>query len=399
MDERSLEDWLGAFLEVTENTEPPYLYRLWVGISSIAAALQRKCFLQWGPYTFYPNMYIVLVGPSGARKGTAMSTGYRLLSDIGITMAAQKTTLEQLIRRLGESTSNKQDPKTQKIMMHSSITIFSDELVVFLGWQQYEMMSALCDWYDCKDRWTYDTKNKGTDEVIGVWVNLMGATTPHLIQSNLPLESIGGGLTSRIIFVFGEGKEKSVPHPFLSQSELDLFDDLRNDLEKINLMSGRFHVTESFVDSWTEWYMKQDKEPPKQLDEHRFGGYIQRRPTHMLKLCMVLSASESSDMVIRKDHLERAERILLSTEVRMPQVFRGVGRNPYREVLSQMMTYMALTKVTDYATVMERFSSDADAQIMDRVIKTLEQMKYIKRENHQGGLVVLKYTGPEGKRL
>jgi len=394
MDERSLEDWIDGFMEATDNTEPPRLYRLWVAISCVAAALQRKCFLSWGPYTFYPNMYIVLVGPSGARKGTAMSPGYKLLSDIGIGMSAQSTTLQALIRRLSEGTHSKQDPKTGKLYMHSSLTIFSEELVVFLGYQEMELMSALCDWYDCKDRWTYDTKNKGTDEVLGVWVNLIGATTPHLIQSNLPMESIGGGLTSRIIFVYESGKEKSVPHPFLTQRENDLFDDLRNDLERIHLMAGRFSVTEDFIDAWTDWYTEQDRHPPKHLSEDQFGGYVQRRPTHMLKLALILSASESSQMIVTPTHLSRAQRILEATERKMPNVFRGIGKSPLSDILSKAMGFLMIKKHVPMSELMERFHADADIQVMEKVVRTLEQMKYIRIERTASGTFLV-YVGPD----
>ena len=40
--ERKLPDWLDGFMALTENSEPPVLYRKWVGISAIASALQRK---------------------------------------------------------------------------------------------------------------------------------------------------------------------------------------------------------------------------------------------------------------------------------------------------------------------------------------------------------------------
>ena len=70
---RQLVDWIDAYLKFTEKSEPPKMFHLWCAISVIASVLERKCRLEWGTITFYPNMYIVLVAPSGkARKGTAM---------------------------------------------------------------------------------------------------------------------------------------------------------------------------------------------------------------------------------------------------------------------------------------------------------------------------------------
>jgi hypothetical protein len=158
-------------------------------------------------------MYIVLVAPSGkARKGTAMSPGLEILEDLNIHLAAESITREALIRELRTATTTvTNDDGT--IEFHSSLTIYSPELVVFLGHNNPQLLSDLTDWYDCRRKWTYRTKTQGTDEIHGVWVNLIGATTPELLQSALPLDAIGGGLTSRMVFVFEETKGKIVPAP------------------------------------------------------------------------------------------------------------------------------------------------------------------------------------------
>ena len=108
------------------------MYRQWVGISTIAAVLQRKCSMRWGTITFYPNMYVALVGPAGkCRKGTAMSPGAAMLKDLGVKLSAEAITREALIRELKETTNTVVDPLTGVIYMHSSLTIYSQELTVF----------------------------------------------------------------------------------------------------------------------------------------------------------------------------------------------------------------------------------------------------------------------------
>ena len=98
---RHLDDWLEGYVKFTSNSEPPELFHIWTALSVLAASLQRKCSLPWGTLTFYPNLYVVLIAPSGkARKGTAMGPGMDLLEDLGIKMAAESTTRESLIREL-----------------------------------------------------------------------------------------------------------------------------------------------------------------------------------------------------------------------------------------------------------------------------------------------------------
>jgi len=97
---RRLDDWIEGFMEFMYSSEPPDLYKTWVAVSVIASALQRKCRLDWGSITFYPNMYIVLVGPSGkCRKGTAMRPGSKLLRQLGsVNLADEAITREALVR-------------------------------------------------------------------------------------------------------------------------------------------------------------------------------------------------------------------------------------------------------------------------------------------------------------
>ncbi len=51
---RKLNDWIDGFMQYTENSEPPLLFRKWTAISCMAAALQRKVRIEWGTaLTFY----------------------------------------------------------------------------------------------------------------------------------------------------------------------------------------------------------------------------------------------------------------------------------------------------------------------------------------------------------
>jgi len=374
---RKVGDWIEGFLRFTENSEPPTTFRRWVAVSVIAAALQRKTVLRWGYLNFYPNMYIVIVGPSGkTRKGTAMTPGYNLLRDMGIKVAAEAITREALIRELRKA-SDTTIGKDNRPILHSSLTIYSQELTVFLGYKNMQLISDLTDWYDCRDRWTYRTKNMGTDEIIGVWVNLIGATTPELIQSSLPRDAIGGGLTSRIIFIYEENKEKIVPTPFLTSEQVSLYSDLLEDLQNIYLMTGDFKVTEDFIDRWVDWYTQHNREGmfgnTKELQ-----GYVERRPNHLLKLSMILSASRSSDMLITRGDFEKALSMLEEVERNMPKVFAGVGQSPMSEVMNNMMQYIAIRKEVALDEMLEYFYRDVgDKDTLMRIVNTLEMMRYI----------------------
>ncbi|MFI5422740.1 MAG: hypothetical protein ACHQWH_02215, partial [Nitrososphaerales archaeon] len=63
-------------------------------MSVIAGALQRRVYLKWGlGQIIYPNLYVVLIGPSGrTRKGVALGIAKDILRQIsGISIAPESS--------------------------------------------------------------------------------------------------------------------------------------------------------------------------------------------------------------------------------------------------------------------------------------------------------------------
>jgi len=372
MSKRIFEDWLEKYVEYTcETSEPPESFHRWCGISLIAAALQRKCVLNWGNLKFFPNMYIVIVSPSGrARKGTAIQYYLDLAEELQISVAAEATTREALIQSLNATRKSDPDPMTGELNTHSSLTIISPELTVFLGYDNQQLMSDLTDWYDCRSRWTYRTKTSTSDEIYGVWVNLLGATTPELIRTTLPLDAVGGGLTSRIIFVFEENKGRMCPAPFISPEQDRIWKNLLHDLEQIHTIRGPFQVHPDFIPLWTDWYVNEAQESP--FEDPRFGGYSERRPNHVMKLCIIHSAARSDSRVITPDDFHKSLALLLSTERKMPRVFTGMGYLDYAATLSDVMIEIAKRGRTTKRDLLAKFYRDVDEWRMDKILGSLE---------------------------
>jgi hypothetical protein len=378
-DKRLLNDWLNGFMALTDNSEPPMLFKKWCGISAIASALQRKVKFDLGlSLRVNTNFYIVLVGPSATGKGTAMAFAEDILKEIpSIKMAAQATSRQALIRRMKENNLTDIDPLTGKMTAHSSITVFSNEFTVFLGYHNLELISDLCDWYDCKDRWSYDTIKRDKEEITGVWVNILGGTTPDSLQASLPMEAIGTGLTSRIIFVNELKREKLVIFPGLTTAQIELQQSLIRDLEQISLLVGDFRGTEDALSFYYDWCVEQDANPP--FHDRKFDGYMGRRRKHLLALAMICSASHSNSLIFTKDDIERAVGLLKEVENKMATVFRGIGRSDISSLMNEAIVFFESSNIPEVPLYLfyRRFEGDADKFMIDRVLTTLETSKYI----------------------
>ena len=371
---RILPDWIEGYLEYTDNTEPPYSYRIWMAISTIAAVLQRKCWFSLGSELWYPNFFIILTGPPVARKGTAMRPALQLMKECGVSFAADEGSRQKLIARLEKAKTFFRDPT---LGYHSSITIAATELTVFLKRNEEDMLSMLQKWFDCEDQYTYDTYAHNEQHILNIWVNIIGATTPTLLQTTLPTEAFGAGFICRTLFIYEHSKEKAVIFPTLND---EMHQKLAADLEEIATLEGRFSVenAEAFMDLYSEFYFGNEKNPP--IKDIRLEKYNDRRAMHLCKLCMIISASRTNDRVITCDDFRRALKILKAMEKKMPAAFRGVGANPLAATQDQIMRTLALKGMTTYNELMNIYHADINLTQLSDIISSLQTMGYCKRD-------------------
>ena len=390
MPQRNEQDWLTSYLQLTENSEPSELYRLWSGISGIAACLQRKCFLNWHTEV-YPGMYIILVGPSAARKTFAINQIEDIISGLpNVLILPDSITREAMIHTLADNTASiLKDDGTSTLS--SSATLLAGELAVFLKRGDFALLSFLTDIYDNKKTpWIYSTKGKGVDTINGVWLNILGALTPSHVRDVLPQSAgVEGGLTSRMIFVYAPGIEKSVSDPRRGKVNFQHQERLREDLEQVCMLSGEFTIEDDWVELWKPWY--DDRGADCKLPQNFFGAYIERRGLHILKLSMIISVSESSDMVIKARHFQRALHYLTCTEYVMNGAFIQYGRADIHVILGKIMMYISTHGEVTYHKLMSEFIRDVTCAELDGILETLRRSGKYKNRG------AIWYEAPKGE--
>jgi len=365
----------------------------------ISAVLQRRVHIKWGYELIYPNMYVVLVGPSGrSRKGTAMNIGKDILKDIGgISVASESITREALIRKMNDSITSYTDPTTRMIRFHCALTAISPELSVFLGQNDVKFLADLTDWYDSADEWTYETKNVGTDKLQGICFNLLGATAPDWFSSILPQEAVGGGFTSRIIFVVEDKKKQTVADHMPTEEELAMKKLLIKDLEKISTITGQYELTVDAKDRYIAWYEEQDKLMDKgefPIEDRRFAGYCERRATHVRKLSMAVAASQRQETIVELADMERSMELFKTIEKNMHKTFSGLGSSPYSLATERILAFIEQKREVTRSEVMRQFYRDVDTPTLKLIEDAMEYMKTVRIvrdiENRE---VIYKYLG------
>lgn len=357
MSARNHQDWLKAFVEYASFGEAPLTMYFWVGVSAVAGALRRRVWIDQGFFRWLSNFYIVLVAPPGiVAKSTTASIGMNLLREVpNIKFGPDVVTWQALVQSLANSTE--MFPLGDKFYPQSAITIESSEFGNFLNPNDREMVDVLVSLWDGKQgAFTKITKTQGSDEVINPWVNIVACTTPAWIAGNFPEYMIGGGFTSRCIFVYAEEKRRYVAYPgqTLPKEFLEMKLKLVQDLERISNLAGPYEIDAQAIKWGEDWYERHYKSRPPHLNNERFGGYIARKQTHIHKLAMIMAAAKRDELVITTDELSDADRVVSALELAMPKVFSQIGRTEISRHMEELLSCIRAYREIEY---MELFKS------------------------------------------
>lgn len=327
---RILKDWLPAFMDYTSGTEAPRLMHFWCGVSAIAGALRRKVWIDMKRFKWTPTFYIIFVAPPGIiSKTTTMDMGMDLLKQVpGIKFGPDVVTWQALVGKFAEAGESFQYGEDWYPM--SPLTLASGEFGNLINPQDRDMINFYITMWDGRSTFEKVTKHSGNDVIEAPWINMIGCTTPHWIADNMPSATVGGGFTSRCIFVYGDKKENFIAYP--DEHVAKDYDAQRAaliaDLEHISVnLVGPFQLPEETRAWGREWYKKLWSHASSKQDSDHLDGYMARKQTHMHKLAMVLSASRSDSLIITVEDLILANTMLEEAEVHLENVFSRIGRS------------------------------------------------------------------------
>ena len=343
MAKRHFDNWLTAFMNYASFSEAPPHMHFWSGVSAVAGALRRRVWIDMSYFQWHPNFYIILVAPPGiVSKSTTAGIGMSLLKRVpDIKFGPDVVTWQALVSGFAESTMSFEYQGEFHAM--SALTIESSEFGNLLNPQDKEMVDLLVSLWDGKPgAFEKKTKGSGCDTVENPWINLIACTTPAWIAGNFPEYMIGGGFTSRCIFVYAEKKAKLVAYPgeFVPKNIKQIAQHLIEDLCQISMMAGEYVLDQSALTWGRAWYEAHYAAKHLHMDDERFGGYLARKQTHIHKLAMILAAAESERLVITAEHLALANQMVTDLEPDMQFVFSKIGKSEDAVYAERLIYYV-----------------------------------------------------------
>lgn len=318
-------------MDYAKFSEAPRHMHFWAAVSAVAGALRRKVWIDQAYFKWYCNMYIVFVAPPGiVSKSTTAGIAMELLRRVpGIKFGPDVVTWPSLV----EIMANGAEAFEYKEAWHpmSAITLESSEFGNLLDPRDKDMVDLLVSLWDGKQgAFSKNTKTAGNDKIENPWINLIACTTPSWIAGNFPEYMIGGGFTSRTIFVYADAKAQYVAYPskHVPADMEGIKTRLVEDLAHIaNTVTGEYVLTPEAFEWGEAWYKKHFQSRPANMDMDRFGGYFARKQTMIHKLAMILAASSSDELSITPEHLDIANTMVTDLEPDMQFVFSKIGRS------------------------------------------------------------------------
>jgi len=325
---RNFPDFIPAYLEYASVTEAPKRMHFWSCVGIIAGAMRRRVWIDMKRFQWYPSFYIIYVGPPGiVAKSTTIDIAMDLLRQVpGIKFGPNAITWQALVTAFAAASESFEWRSEWHPM--SPLTLAASELGSLLNLQDRDMVNLLIELWDGKKTYEKITKMSGNDIIEAPWINLQAGTTPHWVADNMPQAMIGGGLSSRCIFVYGDTKEKYIAYvdEMVGKGDDKLRLRLIQDLEQIAMLVGPFIIDPAAREWGKAWYERFWKDATSRMDDTMLEGYAARKQTHLHKTAMVLSASRGASLTITKEDLELANVMLEDLEADMHRVFSRIGR-------------------------------------------------------------------------
>lgn len=352
---RHFENWLTAYVRYASCSEAPKMIHFWAGVSAVAGALRRKVYFDQVKFQWYPSFFIIFVGPPAViTKSTTADGSMDLLKAVpGIKFGPNSVTWQKLSETLANSCESFEDGEEWKPM--SAVTFVASELGSLIDFEDAGMVNFLIELWDGKKSYEKQTKTSGSETIEAPWVNILGCTTPQWIAANMNATTMGGGFTSRCIFVYGNKKERPVAYidEMAPPDYADMKAKLTQDLESIaTRLVGSYKLTDEARVWGRDWYRNLWAYDYKAENPDWLNGYIGRKQAHLHKLALVYAAAQRDELVITRDDLQICNLMLQELEPSMNLVFERAGRG---EESIQADRLIAILKAKGSMTYQEAF--------------------------------------------
>jgi len=375
-------DWLSNTVHLHSEFEPPMRYYYWSCLSIVSAALKDRVFLDRFSYKLYPNIYVILFGPSGVKKGPPISLAKDVVTRLEITRVINgRSSVESIMKDLG--TSKKIGGKT---ITDSCAFISSSEMssAVISSAQSLDIMTDLGDRIYNTGEWDYRLKNSEPIKLKAPTITWLSGTNEALFREFVPEKNLKGGLIGRT-FIISEHKENRINSLMFAPEVIPDRAKIAQSIEHLRELKGEMTMEKDVRDAFDDWYINfKTKIIPKLSDD---TGTAERACDNILKIAMIISCAKRADLIITIDDIEEAMKEVISLLAPTKKVSNNAKQNiiSMGEKTGMILKYLANNDGhrENKVILLRKFITRMDHEDLDKIIHGLEQSGVL-RTNRNG---------------
>lgn len=366
-------------LRFTVQSESPRRYYYWSSLATISAVTKNQTWLirQGGQLKLFPNIYVLLIGRSGLRKGPPVNLARALVTAVNNTkVVVGRQSIQALISVLSRAVTKENGGPP---LVDATGALFASEFASFII-SDPQALTVLTDLYDGQynPEWTNTTKISGAEILKNPNITMLGASNEIHLKDALPDNAIGGGFLARTFIIFADKKSHSDPGVSNQENHFEEnFKHMTKTLDAISKVRGQFSWHKDALELYERWYMQYDE--ADHSDDTT--GTMERFHDHVLKVAMLVSLSRKLDRRLELEDVTEAIRacqdfIPGAKRVALGQIGKSISAPGTAVLLRELITHpehrilrsKALAKHWQYFDSFE----------LDRIAESLEAQKAIK---------------------
>lgn len=372
--------WIERVLEGTKGSESPREYYYWAGLSAISAVVANRVYLDRFYYKLWPNIYVILVGRSGLRKGPPVSLAKRLVEEVDNTRVfSGRTSIEAIISELATASTKANGGPP---IMDARGFLVSSEFASFII-QNDAALTILTDLYDrnYNDKaWDYLTKGGGKQKLKEPYLTMIGASNEVHFKDAVPQNALGGGFVARTFIIHADRKSTSNS---LTERPAQLLDipELAKHLRAIAALEGPFQWSREGKELYDAWY--------RDFDNSEFEddtGTLERLSDSVLKVAMLVSLSRGTSLVLSGEDVAEGIRKCLGFVPGARKVALGAqGKSVSREGTAVVLRYLLAhpEHAVSKTKLLQKFWGHFNADELKVIIDSLVIARAVKLEQRQ----------------
>jgi len=371
-------DWLDRSICQYSEYEPPIRYYYWSLLSAVSAIVKDKVWIdRGGSYNLYPNIYVLLFGPSGIRKGPPIALAKSIVTRVDNTRVINgRATVEAIIKELGTV----QHKKDKRIINDSCGFIVSSELssAIIGNTNSLDILTDLFDRIYNEGEWGYRLKNSEIIMLKNPTITWLAGTNEALFRDFVPEKNIKGGLIGRT-FIIAETKPNKINSLMYSPEIAPNKEKIADDIRHLAQVAGPFQMADDVRQAFDEWYIKFTKDVGPKLEDET--GTVGRVSDNILRVAMLISLARRTDMMLTIEDIEEAMKEVITLITPSKKVSNSAKQNEISTAEKRSRVVKHLIKMPEFSDtrirLLRKFTFQMDYEDLDKIMSHLEQAKII----------------------